>query len=81
MFRVKSSVTSRFAGSGTTASMSMPVTDDFEFLNEARRRFHGERFESLYEAWRIGELKERDLRSGVFPTHARIELCSSIPFW
>src|SRR6266481_3881919 len=26
----------------------VPVTADFEFLNEARRRFHGERFESLY---------------------------------
>ena len=40
----------------------VPVTEDFEFLNDARRRFHGERFESLYEAWRTGELKERDLR-------------------
>jgi hypothetical protein len=40
----------------------VPVTDDFEFLNDARRRFHGQRFESLYEAWRSGELKERDLR-------------------
>jgi hypothetical protein len=40
----------------------VPVTDDFEFLNDARRRFHGERFESLYEAWRTGELKEHDLR-------------------
>jgi len=40
----------------------VPVTEDFEFLNDARRRFHGERFETLYEAWRAGELKERDLR-------------------
>jgi hypothetical protein len=40
----------------------VPVTEDFEFLNDARRRFHGERFESLYKAWRAGELKERDLR-------------------
>jgi hypothetical protein len=40
----------------------VPVTEDFEFLNDARRRFHGERFESLYEAWRTGELKELDLR-------------------
>ncbi len=40
----------------------VPVTDDFEFLNDARRRFHGERFESLYETWRTGELKEHDLR-------------------
>lgn len=40
----------------------VPVTDDFEFLNDARRRFHGSRFESLYESWRTGELQERDLR-------------------
>jgi len=40
----------------------VPVTEDFEFLNDARRRFHGSRFESLYEAWRKGESKEPDLR-------------------
>src|SRR5713226_2177586 len=40
----------------------VPVTEDFEFLNEARRRFHGDRFERLYQAWRSGELLERDLR-------------------
>ena len=40
----------------------VPVTEDFEFLNDARRRFHGQQFESLYEAWRTGELKELDLR-------------------
>jgi hypothetical protein len=40
----------------------IPVTADLEFLNEARRRFHGDKFESLYQAWRSGELNERDLR-------------------
>jgi len=40
----------------------VPVTEDFEFLNDARRRFHGSRFESLYDSWRTGELKELDLR-------------------
>jgi hypothetical protein len=40
----------------------VPVTEDFEFLNDARRRFHGNRFESLYEAWRTAQLNERDLR-------------------
>jgi len=39
-----------------------PVTADLEFLNEARRRFHGDRFETLYSAWRFGELGDRDLR-------------------
>jgi hypothetical protein len=41
----------------------IPVTADLEFLNEARRRFHGERFETLYRAWRFGEVGERDLRA------------------
>ena len=40
----------------------VPVTEDFEFLNDARRRFHGSRFESLYDSWRTGELSELDLR-------------------
>ncbi len=40
----------------------VPVTEDFEFLIDARRRFHGHRFESLYHAWRSGELNEQDLR-------------------
>jgi hypothetical protein len=40
----------------------VPVTDDFEFLNEARRRFHGGRFESLYQAWFAGRIAERELR-------------------
>jgi hypothetical protein len=41
----------------------IPVTEDLEFLAEARRRFHGERFETLYEAWRAGRLAERELRA------------------
>jgi hypothetical protein len=40
----------------------VPVAADFEFLNDARRRFHGERFESLYKAWTRGQIAERDLR-------------------
>ncbi len=40
----------------------IPVTEDLEFLNEARRRFEGHTFEALYRAWRFGELNERDLR-------------------
>lgn len=41
----------------------IPVTADLEFLNEARRRFHGERFETLYATWRFGELGDRELRA------------------
>ena len=41
----------------------IPVTADLEFLNEARRRFHGDRFETLYGAWRLGELGDRALRA------------------
>jgi hypothetical protein len=40
----------------------VPVTEDFEFLNDGRRRFHGDRFESMYRAWRSGEVNEQDLR-------------------
>jgi len=41
----------------------VPVTEDFEFLNEAKRRFHGERFEKLYCSWSFGAVTEQDLRS------------------
>lgn len=41
----------------------VPVAADFEFLNEARRRFSGERFDRLYEEWIAGSVSERDLRS------------------
>ncbi len=40
----------------------VPVTADFEFLNEARRRFRGDRFESLYQRWMTGQIAERELR-------------------
>ena len=38
----------------------VPVTEDLEFLNEGRRRFHGDRFESLYRVWSKGEITERE---------------------
>jgi hypothetical protein len=41
----------------------VPVTADFEFLTEARQRFRGHRFESLYHAWGSGELTEQNLRT------------------
>jgi hypothetical protein len=61
----------------------IPVTGDLEFLNEARRRFHGERFETLYRAWRFGELCDRDLRAEFcqLVNSGRIGLCSSTRFW
>ena len=40
----------------------VPVASDFEFLNEARQRFHGERFDALYRAWIAGGISERELR-------------------
>jgi hypothetical protein len=39
----------------------VPKTNDFEFLNEARRRFQGEHFESLYTRWLRGEMVEREV--------------------
>ena len=40
----------------------VPVTADFEFLTDARQRFHGHRLDSLYHAWGCGELSEQELR-------------------
>jgi hypothetical protein len=40
----------------------VPVAADLEFLNEARRRFQGERFDDLYAAWIGGTLPECQLR-------------------
>jgi hypothetical protein len=49
----------------------VPVTEDLEFLNEARRHFHGDRFESLYQAWGAGTITERDLRLEFLANQAR----------
>ena len=40
----------------------VPVTEDFEFLNEAKCRFHGDQFERLYRAWISETLSEHELR-------------------
>ena len=40
----------------------VPVTEDFEFLNEAKSRFHGERFERLYQGWIAGTTSDREIR-------------------
>lgn len=42
----------------------VPKTKDFEFLNEARRRFQGEPFDDLYARWLRGEAIEPELRTG-----------------
>jgi len=39
----------------------VPVTSDFEFLTEARRRFEGQKFEDLYHAWLRREVDEDGL--------------------
>lgn len=43
----------------------IPVTADLEFLRDARERFHGENFESLYRSWRSGGLGECELRARI----------------
>jgi hypothetical protein len=40
----------------------IPVTEDLEFLTDARQRFHGHRLDSLYHAWCCGGLSEQELR-------------------
>jgi hypothetical protein len=54
----------------------VPVTEDFEFLNDAKRRFHGDRFEGLYTAWVSGALREQELRNE-FP---RLEPAKTVVF-
>lgn len=41
----------------------VPVTEDFEFLNEAKRRFKADLFEDLYRSWRSGTVNDQDLRA------------------
>jgi hypothetical protein len=41
----------------------VPVTDDLEFLTDARQRFHGPQMDGLYQAWRCSELTEQELRA------------------
>jgi len=54
----------------------VPVTADFEFLNEAKCRFHGDRFERLYKAWISGTLIEPD-SGGSSARRSLIEPCFS----
>ncbi len=44
----------------------VPVTEDFEFLSEATSRFHGERFERLYQGWAAGTVSEKEMRQEFF---------------
>jgi hypothetical protein len=40
----------------------VPITEDLEFLKDARRRFQGERFDGLFEAWKTGQMTEQKVR-------------------
>jgi hypothetical protein len=43
----------------------VPIARDLEFLNSARRRFHGEHFETLYADWLRGTIAGSELRQEV----------------
>jgi len=43
----------------------IPVTEDLEFLRDARERFRNENVERLYKSWRSGELAESELRAQI----------------
>jgi hypothetical protein len=45
----------------------VPVTQDLEFLNEARRRFSGDRFQALYQSWALGTTTEPQLLAELSP--------------
>jgi hypothetical protein len=40
----------------------VPITEDLVFLNEARRRFQGERFDGLFQVWKAGKIKDQEVR-------------------
>jgi len=40
----------------------VPVTEDFEFLTEARERFRGDSFDTLYHTWLLGRLDDHQFR-------------------
>jgi hypothetical protein len=48
----------------------VPVTEDLEFLNHARTRFRGDRFEALYRSWLLGDVTEHQLRLQFAPPQA-----------
>jgi hypothetical protein len=39
----------------------VPITEDLEFLKEARRRFQGEQFDGVFEAWKTGKVTEQEV--------------------
>jgi hypothetical protein len=43
----------------------IPVTEDLEFLRDARERFGGSGIESLYQSWRLGAVGTRELRAKI----------------
>jgi hypothetical protein len=43
----------------------IPVTEDLEFLRDARERFRGENMDSLYELWRSGGIPECEWRARI----------------
>jgi hypothetical protein len=52
----------------------VPITEDLEFLKEARERFNGDRFDTLYHAWRLGgDSDEGNQGSGVAVIRGRSE--------
>ena len=43
----------------------VPVTEDLEFLTDARERFQEEKIERLYRSWQSGEVAECELRARI----------------
>ncbi len=39
----------------------VPITEDLEFLKEARQRFQGEQFDGVFEAWKTGKVTEQEV--------------------
>src|SRR6266480_1536921 len=59
----------------------VPIADDLEFLRDARRRFHGDRFESLYQAWRAKRQSRNVTYGWSFRNSSPTGPYSSRPSW
>ena len=49
----------------------IPVTEDLEFLKDARERFRTDNIERLYKSWRAGELADSELRAQISQRKAK----------
>ena len=58
----------------------IPVTEDLEFLKDARERFRAENIERLYKSWRAGEIVESEIAGTNLAAEGRARRLFRHPF-